>query len=271
MRVEQDHHVALVLHQALGLFQHHLRHLHVPRRRLVEGGGHHLAAHGARHVRHLLRPLVDEQHHQEDLGVVGGDRLGDVLEHHRLAGARRRDDQRALAHADRRDQVDDAVGVVLRRRFAAGRRLAVRILHREPAVRVERRQIVEVDALAQRLGRLEVDGVDLEQREVALAVLGRADLALDGVAGAQAEAAHLGGRDVDVVRPGQEIRLGRTEETEAVGQDLERAFPVDRLLVLGELLEDGEHDVLLAQGGGVLDLQLLGEGEQVRGAFCLEF
>ena len=125
--------------------------------------------------------------------------------------------------------------------------------------------------MAKRLGRLEVDGVDLEQGEVALAVLGRADLALDRVAGAQAEAAHLGGGDVDVVGPGQEVGLRAAQEAEAVGEDLERAVAVDRLLVLRQLLEDREHHVLLAQGGGVLDLQLLGEGEQVGGGLGLEF
>src|SRR3546814_1154174 len=39
------------------------------------------------------------------LGMIVGDRLGDVLEQHGLAGARRRDDQRALALALRADEV----------------------------------------------------------------------------------------------------------------------------------------------------------------------
>ena len=38
-------------------------------------------------------PLVDQQHDQIDFGVIGGDRMGDVLQHHRLAGSRRRHDQ----------------------------------------------------------------------------------------------------------------------------------------------------------------------------------
>jgi hypothetical protein len=41
-RIEQDHHVAAVLDQALGLLDHHLGDLHVARRRLVESGRHHL-------------------------------------------------------------------------------------------------------------------------------------------------------------------------------------------------------------------------------------
>ena len=70
-RVEQDHHVLLVLDQPLRLLHHHLRHLHVAVGGLVEGGGDHLAVHGPLHVRDLLRPLVDEQHDEHDLGMVG--------------------------------------------------------------------------------------------------------------------------------------------------------------------------------------------------------
>jgi hypothetical protein len=43
--------------------------------------------------------------------MIGGDRVGDVLQQHGLAGARRRDDQAALALADRRQQVHDAFPV----------------------------------------------------------------------------------------------------------------------------------------------------------------
>ena len=162
---EQDHDVAAVLDQALGLLDHHLGDLHVARGRLVEGRGHHLALHGALHVGDFLRPLVDQQHDQVAFRMVGGDRMGDVLQQHRLAGARRRDDQRALALADRRHDVDDA-----RRKVLLGRIL---VLHLEPLVGIERREVVEVDLVAGLLRVLEIDGVDLEQREVALAVLRR--------------------------------------------------------------------------------------------------
>jgi hypothetical protein len=159
--------------------------------------------------------------------------------------------------------------VVLGRTFRHA--LDVRILHLEPARRIERRQVVEVDAVAQRLGQFEVDRIHLQQGKVALAVLRCADLTFHRVAGAQPEAAHLGGGDVDVVRPGEEVRLRRAEESEAVRQDFEGAVAVDRLLVLGERLEDREHDVLLAQRGRVLDLEGFGEGEQVGRSLGLEF
>ena len=57
--------------------------------RLVEGRAHDLALHRALHVGDLFGPLVDEQHDEDDLGVVRGDAVRDVLQHHRLAGARR--------------------------------------------------------------------------------------------------------------------------------------------------------------------------------------
>ena len=61
-RVEQDHHVAAVLHQPLGLLDHHVGHLHVAVGRLVEGGGDHLRLHVLLHVGDFLGPLVDQQH-----------------------------------------------------------------------------------------------------------------------------------------------------------------------------------------------------------------
>ena len=87
----------------------------------------HLALEPPLHVGDLLGPLVDEQHDQVHLGVVDLDRPRDLLQHGRLAGLGRRDDEAALALADRRDQVDDArrhvVGVVahLHRSFSSGK------------------------------------------------------------------------------------------------------------------------------------------------------
>ena len=66
------------------------------------------------------------------------------------------------------DDVDDPRRLVLLGRVVD--------LEREPLVGIERRQIVEIDAVPDRLGILEIDRVDLEQREIALAVLGAADL-----------------------------------------------------------------------------------------------
>ncbi len=76
--------------------------------RAVEGRGDDLALHRALHVGDLFGALVDEHDHEVDLGVVDGDRVRDRLQHDGLAGLRRRDDEAALALADRGDEVDDA-------------------------------------------------------------------------------------------------------------------------------------------------------------------
>ena len=112
---------------------------------------------------------------------------------------------------------------------------------------------------------LEIDGVDLEQGEIALAFLGAADRAVHRVAGAQAEFADLRGRHVDVVGSGQVVRIGRAQEAEAVLQHLDDARADDLDLARRQLLEDGEHELLLAHRARVLDLELLGEGDEFGG------
>ena len=143
-------------------------------------------------------------------------------------------------------------------------------LHLHPLGRIERRQVVEVHLVALLLGVLEVDRVDLEQREVALALLGAADLALDRIAGPQREAPDLRGRDVDVVGARQVVGVGRAQEAEAVLQHLDHAGADDVGVLGGQLLEDGEHQLLLAHGAGVLDADLLGEAQQLRRRLDLE-
>jgi len=65
--------------------------------------------------------------------MVLDDRLGDVLQQDRLAGARLGNDQAALSLADRRQQVHDARG----QRFRPG-------FQDDLLVRVDRRQLVKI-------------------------------------------------------------------------------------------------------------------------------
>ena len=74
----------------------------------VRGGRQHLRGHGAAEVRHLLRPLVDEQQDEVHLGMVLRDGLAQVLEERGLARLGRRHDEPALAAPDGGDEVDDA-------------------------------------------------------------------------------------------------------------------------------------------------------------------
>ena len=63
-RIQQDDDILLVLDQPLGLFDHHLGHLHVAHRRLVESGRHDFAADRALHFGHFFGALVYQQHHR---------------------------------------------------------------------------------------------------------------------------------------------------------------------------------------------------------------
>ena len=80
----------------------------------------------------FFRTLVDQQNDERDLRMILRDRVGDLLEENRLAGARRRDDQPALAFADRRDEIHDAHAEV-----------AVLRLETQAALGIARTQIVE--------------------------------------------------------------------------------------------------------------------------------
>jgi hypothetical protein len=112
------------------------------------------------------------------------------------------------------------------------------------------------------VGRLEIDRVHFQQSEVALPIPRRSDLAVHGVAGAQAESADLAGADINVVGAGEVVRFRTAQEAEAVGQDFQRAVALDRLIVVGEIFEDREHDILLAQRRCVLDLEGFSEIHQ---------
>ena len=177
--------------------------------------------------------------------MIGRDRVRDVLHQHGLAGARRRHDQRALSFADRGDDVDNPCRQV----FSRG------VLEFEPETLIgkQRRQIVEIDLVLGLFRVLEIQRIDFQQREIAFAFLRTANVAFDRVAGAQSEATDLRGRDVDIVRPRQIVGVRRTQESETVGENLDDTLADDVGFLNRELLENGEHQLLLAHGAGVLD------------------
>ncbi|MPN30396.1 hypothetical protein SDC9_177867 [bioreactor metagenome] len=149
-------------------------------RRPVEGGGDDLPVDGARHIGHLFRALVYEQHHEDDLRVVCGYGVREVLEERRLSGLRRRYDQSALPLADRREYVDDA------RRYLLAVSLKFKFFCRE-----YRRQRLKMRTASRRLGVGEVDVLHAEQGFVMLLILRRTDDAPHDVAVAQAETPYL--------------------------------------------------------------------------------
>ena len=194
-RIEQDHDIAAVLHQAFGFFDHHFSDLDVTRCRLVKGRGNHLTLHGTLHVSHFFRPLIDQQDHQITIRMIALDGMGDVLQQHGFTGPRRRHDQSALALAERRDDIDDPTGTIFHGRIGQ--------LHIEAAFRIKRGQIVKVNLVTSRFRILEINRRDFQQRKIAFAIAWTADLAFDRITRTQPELPDLGRRHIDIVRSGQ--------------------------------------------------------------------
>jgi hypothetical protein len=178
--------------------------------------------------------------------MVLDDAVRDLLHQHRLARLRRRDDEAALALADGRHQVHQP-----------HRQVARLVLQLEPLFRVARPQVVEGDAVLGLVRIVAVDLLDLQQREVALALLGRADLAHDRVARAQVETLDLRRADVDVVGSVQVVPVLRAQEAVALRQDLQHALAAQDDIAVEQVLFDAEDQVLLTQARVVRDVELL--------------
>ena len=177
------------------------------------------------HVGHFLGPLVDQQHDQLDVGIVGGDAQADVLQEDRLAGARRGDDQGPLAFAQRRQQVHHAGG----QRLGADFQL-------QPVLGVDGRQLVEgLDVLVV-VGRHAVDVEDFPQPR-ALAAR-RPGWTMPWMQHALAQAVlldHAAGHE-GVGQLADVVVVGIAEEAVAVGVHFQHAaagFDRARLAVVG--------------------------------------
>ena len=179
--------------------------------------------------------------------VVVFDRLRDGLQDHGFSRLGGRHDQPALSLAYGGHQVDDPRRQVFR--------AAVAHFQLQTLLGEQRRQVFEDDLVLGSLRRLKVDLVDLEQREIALADLGRPDLAGNVVAGAQVEAPDLAGGHIDVVRPRQVGTAGGAQKPESVLQDLKDAIPVDVLALLCVGLENLEDDILFSGAGQAVQAQ----------------
>ena len=204
--VEQHHHVLTELHEALRTLDGEFGDSGVVGCRTVEGGGNHFALHRAFHIGNLFRTFVHEHDHQVDFRIVGGDRVGDVLQGDGLAGLRRGHDQTTLALADRCHNVDEAAGELVRRGLLL-----------QTLLRVQRGELVKLRAVLRSLDGHAVDGVDgLQWHELltlvtAVALTRGADGTVHRVAFTQAVLLDLAHGDVHIVRPRQ--IAGRTHES----------------------------------------------------------
>ena len=99
-RIEEDHDIVSALNHTLGLLQHDTSDLHMTVGGFIEGRGDHLCIYGAGHICYLLRTLVDEQHHDISLRMVGSDSVGDILHEDGLTSLWLGYDERTLSLTD---------------------------------------------------------------------------------------------------------------------------------------------------------------------------
>ena len=192
----------------------------------VKAARHDLALDGPAHVRDLLGPLVDEQHHEVKIGVIGRDGLRHLLQEHGLARARRGHDQRPLALAERREQIHHTS----RDRLLAG-------FETEPCLRVDRRQLVEhldVDIL---VGRQALHFMDLSD-PWPLLPSSRLHEGLDRHAFAQSVPLDHRGWHEGIASLTHVVGVGAPQESVPVGvhlQDALAGFERDRFTGFGDL------------------------------------
>src|SRR5690606_37117269 len=177
-RVEDDDDVLPLLDLASRALERELGEGDVLLGRAVEARRDDLAEAARLHLRDLLGPLVDQENQELALRMVPGDPLGDGLQDRRLPRLRRRDDQRALALAERAEEVDDPRRVV---RLAPPHGL---VLEREPVARVHGAQPAESRTAARLRGRVAVDREQTHQGRALPTTRRLAELAVDLVAGA---------------------------------------------------------------------------------------
>ena len=218
-RVEEDEHVAPAFHEPLGALDAELRdarvrfHIHV-----VRAGPQFGVGDVALEVGDLLGALVHEQNHELHLGMIFHDGLRHVVQQRGLAGARRGDDEAALAFADGRHEINDARGETV------GHRLELHALER-----ADGREIVECGPClcVLRIGVVDLhDAVNLE----AAAALAR--LGLEPLSVAQAVLFHGLGRHKNIARVRLEKARRVAQEAEALARNFTIAFDIHDLLQL---------------------------------------
>src|SRR4030095_16328350 len=121
-----------------------------------------------------------QQDNRRYFRMVLGYGVCNSLQQHGFARSRRGNNQSALTFSQRCYQVDDS-----------GRKIFLSDLHLQHLVWIQRGEIVEEDLLAGLVGRLEVDRLNLDQGEIALAFFRRTDLPADRIAGAQIKFPYL--------------------------------------------------------------------------------
>src|SRR5207249_3537761 len=99
---------------------------------------------------------------------------------------------------------------------------------------------------------------------------GRPDLPRDDVTRAEVEASDLARGNVDVVGTRKVVVIGRPQEAEPVGEDLQDTLTRDETVLLSLRLQDGENEILLAHRRRAFDVHVLGDGSELADLLVFE-
>ena len=206
--IEQDDDIVTAFHHPFGFFQTDRRHANVVVGRLVECGSNHFRIYAAFHVRDFFRAFVNQQHDQVAIGVIAGNRVGDIFKQEGFTGFRLRHDQTTLSFADRREQIYHTGAKIA----ACRRRREFEFFRGE-----QRRQVIERHAVADVLRIKTVYFRDAQQREIFFTFFRRANGAPNRIASAQTKQFDLGRRYIDIVGRSEVVVISRAQEAIAVG------------------------------------------------------
>ena len=117
--------------------------------------------------------------------MIGSDALGNILQHHGFTGFRWRDNQTALSFSDRCRHIY----------YTSGQVFGTTIAHFQSQTLIGKQgcQAFEGNLVLGIFRRLKIDLGDLKHGKVTFTIFRWSNLAGDGIAGAQAEAANLAG------------------------------------------------------------------------------
>ena len=113
--------------------------------------------------------------------------------------------------------------------------------------------------------------LNLEQREKALLVLGRTNLAGDEIAGLQVKTANLGRRDINILGAGEVIETAGAQEAEALRQYFQNTFREQNPGALGIFLQKLKNQFVFPHGAEIFDTHFTGLGVEVRHGHRLKF
>ena len=157
---------------------------------LIECRCDNLSLDAARHVRNLLRTLVDKEYDHVNLRMIVGDCVGNRLQEHGLTCLRLRNDESALTLSDRCEHVHDTA-----------RHVVVTVTKEiELLVWEKWSQEVERNPVSDELWSAAVDVLDLYKREVLVSSLRGSDFTCHSVTSLERMLLDLVLRDVNIIR-----------------------------------------------------------------------